>query len=116
MHHILITGGTGNVGGQILSQLVGRGAKVRALVRNPERARFPPQVEIMRGDLTRPETLDGICTDGIDRVFLLWTAPPATVPDVLERIAKKGIQRIVFLSAPLKTAHPFFQQPNPLGR
>jgi hypothetical protein len=79
----------------------------------PEAARFPPQVEIMRGDLTRPETLDA-CLDSIDRVFLLWITPPATVPDVLERIAKKGIQRIVFLSAPLKTAHPFFQQPNPL--
>jgi uncharacterized protein YbjT (DUF2867 family) len=35
------------------------------------------------------------------------------VPAVLERIAKSA-KRIVFLSAPLKTAHPFFQQPNPL--
>jgi uncharacterized protein YbjT (DUF2867 family) len=69
-------------------------------------------VEIVRGDFTRPETLDA-CFDGIDRVFLVWTAPPATVPDVLERMARKGIQRIVFLSAPLKTAHPLFQQPNP---
>jgi uncharacterized protein YbjT (DUF2867 family) len=31
----------------------------------------------------------------------------------LERIAKHA-RRIVFLSAPLKTAHPFFQQPNPV--
>lgn len=112
MHRILIIGASGNVGGQVLSQLTNTGAKIRALVRNPEAARFPPQVEIVRGDLTRPETLDA-CLDDIDRVFLVWTAPPVTVSDVLERIAKKGIQRIVFLSAPLKTAHPFFQQPNP---
>jgi uncharacterized protein YbjT (DUF2867 family) len=53
--------------------------------------------------------------EGIDAVFLVWTAPPATVAPVLERIAKYA-RRIVFLSAPLKTAHPFFQQPNPLRR
>jgi uncharacterized protein YbjT (DUF2867 family) len=58
MHRILITGATGNVGGRGLSQLMTTGAKVRALVRNPEAARFPPQVEVVRGDLTLPETLD----------------------------------------------------------
>jgi uncharacterized protein YbjT (DUF2867 family) len=52
------------------------------------------------------------CLDGIDTVFLVWTAPSAAVAPALERIAKNA-RRIVFLSAPLKTAHPFFQQPNP---
>jgi uncharacterized protein YbjT (DUF2867 family) len=112
MHRILITGATGNVGGQVLSELITKDGQIRVLARNPEAARFPPQVEVMRGDLTLPETLDA-CLDGIDSVFLVWTAPPATAGAVLERIAK-GAQRIVFLSAPLKTAHPFFQQPNPL--
>jgi uncharacterized protein YbjT (DUF2867 family) len=112
MHRILITGATGNVGSQVVSQLTTTGAQVRVLVRNPEAARFPPQVEVVRGDLTRPETLDA-CLDGIDCVFLVWTAPPATVGRVLERIAKAA-QRMVFLSAPLKTPHPFFQQPNPV--
>jgi len=68
---------------------------------------------VVQGDLTRPETLDE-CLDGIDAVFLVWTAPPDTIADVLERIAKHA-RRIVYLSAPFKTAHPFFQasQPNP---
>ena len=66
----------------------------------------------MRGDLTLPETLDS-CLDSIDAVFLVWTAPPAAVAPALERIAKHA-RRIVFLSAPIKTAHPLFQQPNPL--
>jgi uncharacterized protein YbjT (DUF2867 family) len=111
MHRILIIGATGNVGGQVLSQLTETGAKVRALARNPDATRLPPQVEVVRGDLTVPETLDG-CLDGIDTVFLVWTAPPAAVAPALERIAKHA-RRIVFLSAPFKTAHPFFQQPNP---
>lgn len=112
MHRILIIGATGNVGSQVLSQLATTSAQVRAMVRNPEASRFPPQVEVVRGDLTLPETLDA-CLDGIDSVFLVWTAPPATASAVLEWIAKSA-RRIVFLSAPLKTAHPFFQQPNPL--
>jgi uncharacterized protein YbjT (DUF2867 family) len=65
----------------------------------------------MPGDLTRPETLDR-CLDGIDTVFLVWVAPRASAKSALERIAKQA-RRIVFLSAPLKTAHPFFQRPQP---
>jgi uncharacterized protein YbjT (DUF2867 family) len=112
MNRILVIGGTGTIGRQVLSQLAATGAQVRALSRNPGAARFPLQVEVIRGDLTTPETLDA-CLDGIDTVFLVWTAPAAAVVPALERITKQA-RRIVFLSAPIKTAHPLFQQPNPL--
>jgi uncharacterized protein YbjT (DUF2867 family) len=112
MRRILIIGSTGNVGSQVLSQSMATDSQIRVMVRNPEAARFPSQIEIVRGDLTLPETLDA-CLDGIDSVFLVWTAPPVTIEAALQRIAK-NVRRIVFLSAPLKTAHPFFQQPNPL--
>jgi len=82
------------------------------MTRNPGAAGLPPQIEVVRGDLTLPETLDA-CLDGIDTVFLVWTAPPSAVAPALERILQRA-QRIVFLSAPIKTAHPLFQQPNPL--
>jgi uncharacterized protein YbjT (DUF2867 family) len=111
MNRVLIIGGSGNIGRHVLSQLRATGVQVRALARNPETADWPPHVEVVRGDLTFPETLDS-SLDGIDTVFLVWAAPPATVAPALERIAKHA-RRIVFLSAPLKTAHPFFQQPNP---
>jgi uncharacterized protein YbjT (DUF2867 family) len=109
---ILVIGGTGTVGRQVVSQLVARGAQVRAMARNPGAARLPQQVAVVRGDLTLPETLDA-CLDGIDTVFLVWTARPAAVVPALGRIAKRA-RRIVFLSAPIKTAHPLFQQPSPL--
>ena len=112
MNRILIIGATGNIGHQVVSQLVSTGAQVRALTRNPDTASLPPQVEMMRGDLTVPKTLDA-CLEGVDTVFLVWVAPPATAAAALERIAKHA-WRIVFLSAPLKTPHPFFQQPNPM--
>lgn len=66
---------------------------------------------MIRGDLTCPDTLDA-CLTGIETVFLVWAAPAAAVAPALARIAKHA-RRVVFLSAPLKTAHPFFQQPNP---
>ena len=112
MNRILIIGATGNVGRQVLSQLPATGVRIRALVRNPQAAGLPPHVDVLQGDLTIPESLDA-CLDGIDTVFLVWTAPPATVAPALERIVRHA-RRIVFLSAPLKTAHPLFQQPNPL--
>ena len=112
MNHILVIGGTGTVGSQVLFRLAAAGAQVRAMTRNPAAARLPPQAEVVRGDLTLPETLDP-CLNGIDTVFLVWTAPAAAASSALERIAKH-VRRIVFLSAPIKTAHPLFQQPNPL--
>jgi uncharacterized protein YbjT (DUF2867 family) len=111
MSRILVIGGTGNVGRQVVDQLRATGAPFRAMTRNPDAAGLPPQVEVMRGDLTVPETLDP-CLEDVDTVFLVWVAPAAAAPAALERIANHA-RRIVFLTAPLKTPHPFFQQPNP---
>src|SRR3954463_3401146 len=111
MNRILVIGGTGNVGRHVVSQLTATGARFRAMIRNPDSPRLPREVDVVRGDLTVPETLDR-CLQNIDTVFLVWVAPPAAAADALERIAKHA-RRIVFLTAPLKTRHPFFQQPNP---
>src|SRR5262245_50422624 len=111
MSRILVIGSTGNVGRQVVDQLRVTGARFRAMTRNPDAAALPPEVEVVRGDLTVPETLDR-CLDDVDTVFLIWVAPPAAAPGAMERIANHA-RRIVFLTAPLKTPHPFFQQPNP---
>ena len=111
MSRILIIGATGTVGRQVVAQLTASDVQVRAMVRKPDAARLPPQIEVMRGDLTLPETLDE-CLIGVDTVFLVWTVQSSAVAPALERFAKH-VRRIVFLSAPLKTSHPFFQQPNP---
>jgi uncharacterized protein YbjT (DUF2867 family) len=60
-----------------------------------------------------PESLDtGL--QGVDAVLLIWTGSPTTAPAVIERLASQA-RRVVFLSAPHQTPHPFFQQPNPLA-
>jgi uncharacterized protein YbjT (DUF2867 family) len=111
---ILIIGATGRVGRLVVDQLVSAGASVRALTRRPEVAELPTAVEVVRGDLTVPESLEAPLKS-VETIFLLWTAPPATVPAVIQRLASRA-RRVVLLSSPHQTPHPFFQQPNPMAR
>jgi uncharacterized protein YbjT (DUF2867 family) len=60
-----------------------------------------------------PESLDA-ALQGVGAVFLVWTAPPTTAPEVIARIVTHA-ERVVFLSSPHQTPHPFFQQPNPMA-
>ena len=112
MTRILVTGATGQIGREVVAQLNAAGVPVRALSRNPQTARLPPAVEVVRGDLSVPETLDA-ALDDVGAVFLVWVAPLAPAARAIERIASRT-ERLVFLSAPIRTNHPFFQQPNDL--
>jgi uncharacterized protein YbjT (DUF2867 family) len=114
VHPVLVTGATGRVGRAVVAQLLGAGVPVRALTRRPAAAGLPAAVEVVEGDFTVPESLDAALR-GVGAVFLLWTAPPGTAPAVVERLASHT-RRVVFLSSPHKTPHPFFQQPNPMAR
>lgn len=111
---VLVTGATGRIGRAVIDQLVDAGVPVRALVRRPESAAtLPTTVEVVTGDLTVPASLDAALT-AVRAVFLVWTAPPHTAPAVVDRLAAHP-RRVVYLSAPHRTPHPFFQQPNPMA-
>ena len=97
----------------MVDSLTAAGVPVRALTRRPEAAALPANVEIVTGDLTVPESLDAALRD-VGAVFLVWTVPPASAPAVVERLAARA-RRVVFLSSPHQTPHPFFQQPNPMA-
>lgn len=114
MQPVLVTGATGRVGRVVIDELLAAGVPVRALTRRPSEAGLPPAVDVASGDLTMPESLDA-ALQGIGAVFLVWTAPPATVPAVIASLATHT-ERVVFLSSPHQTPHPFFQQPNPMAR
>jgi uncharacterized protein YbjT (DUF2867 family) len=66
----LVSGATGNVGGELVLQVVAAGASVRALTRIVGRVSFPEQVEVAVGDLTRPDTLSTVFK-GVDALFLI---------------------------------------------
>ena len=111
---VLVTGATGRIGRMVIDQLIDANVPVRALTRRPEAAAsLPASVEVVTGDLTEPASLDAGLR-GAGAVFLVWTAPPATVTAVVERVAAPA-RRVVFLSSPHQTPHPFFRQPNPMA-
>lgn len=63
-----------------------------------------------------PASVDA-ALDRVSTVFLVWTVSPATAPAVIARLAEhpsRHPRRVVYLSAPYRTPHPFFQQPNPM--
>jgi uncharacterized protein YbjT (DUF2867 family) len=68
-------------------------------------------VDVVPGDLTVPASLDAALA-GVGAVFLVWTAPVRHAAAAIACIASHT-KRLVYLSAPYQTPHPFFQQPNP---
>lgn len=67
---ILVTGATGRVGQQVVQQLIKRGADVRVLVRDPSKAEFPAEVQVVKGDLLDIDALRTAFTD-VRTLFLL---------------------------------------------
>jgi uncharacterized protein YbjT (DUF2867 family) len=98
---ILVTGGTGHVGSEVIKQLVKRNASVRALVRKQEAtAKMPEGVEVIQGDLLDPVSVRK-ALDGVDKLYLL----NAVVPDELTQgliaydLAKKQkLKQVVYHS------------------
>ena len=99
---ILITGASGNVGKEVLKQIVAAGAKVRAAFQTVTKAAAAPSgVEIVTMDYNQPQTLQA-ALKGVERVFLV--GPPTPNLPALERkavdeIKQSGVRQVVKLSA-----------------
>ncbi|QOV40690.1 NAD(P)H-binding protein [Streptomyces ferrugineus] len=98
---ILVTGATGTVGRQVVAELLARGHAVRALTRDPAKADFPPGVEVVRGDLTEPDSLVP-ALEGVTGVHLItfggaYFAPLETGPRILELAHAAGVRRVTVL-------------------
>lgn len=98
---ILITGASGNVGREVLKQMVQAGAKIRAAYQDASKANLPSEIEVATVDFNRPETLK-TALRGVDRVFLV--GPPTAELVALENkavdvIKQSNIQQLVKLSA-----------------
>jgi uncharacterized protein YbjT (DUF2867 family) len=97
---ILVTGATGRVGGQVVQQLVERGAHVRVLVRDPAKASFPAGVEVAQGDLLDIDSLRTAFV-GVNTLFLLnaVAADEFTQALIALNVAREsGVERVVYLS------------------
>ena len=100
---ILVTGATGLNGKELLRRLSANGVAVRALVRNLARAEAIatlPHVEIVQGDMARPETL-APALRGVDRAMLISSSDPVMFDvqsSFIDAAKKAGVRHVVKLS------------------
>ncbi|MBI4956664.1 MAG: NAD(P)H-binding protein [Myxococcales bacterium] len=70
MVRILVTGATGGLGANVVAEAAARGLRVRALVRDPARAKVAPGVEVVKGDALDAAAL-ARALEGCDALFHL---------------------------------------------
>jgi uncharacterized protein YbjT (DUF2867 family) len=95
----LVTGATGNVGSNVVAQLLKARQKVRVFVRDANRVRhWGDRVQVAIGDFENPDSFARAIA-GVDGVFLLNGSPEQEKFRKLIATAKsEGDPRVVFLS------------------
>jgi uncharacterized protein YbjT (DUF2867 family) len=106
----VVTGATGYIGGRLVPRLLDAGLRVRAMARKPDKLAAAPwrdDVEVVRGDLTEPDSLTD-AFDGADVVYYLvhsmgtskdFVAEEAqSARNVVKAAQQAGVRRLVYLS------------------
>lgn len=98
---ILVIGGTGTVGSQVVRELRARNAVVRVLTRNADKAKgLPGGAEGVIGDLLDPGTVRSVFK-GIDSVFMLLAVSATETHEGLMAVngmRMSGVKHIAYMS------------------
>src|SRR5258708_17927091 len=107
----LLTGASGYIGGELLSELQRRGERVRCLARHPEslRARIQAGTEVVRGDVLDPSSLDRGLAGVHTACYLVHSMGAgadfqrrdrAAALNFPEAARRAGVSQIVYLGGP----------------
>ncbi len=107
---ILITT-AGKVGSEAARLLAQRGASVRVLARDPEKATALRQVgvDVAEGDLDAPATIDA-AMQGVTSVVLVSPAVPAQELNVIDRAVRAGVGHVVKITSKASADSPIARQ------
>jgi uncharacterized protein YbjT (DUF2867 family) len=95
---ILVTGASGTIGRPLVALLAAEGVAVRAVSRDPWAVPWPPGVEVVAGDPSRPAGVTGLLT-GVTTVFVHPRAVGNAAADLLAHAREQGATRAVALAA-----------------
>lgn len=105
---ILVTGGTGTVGSQVVQELLKRKADVSVLTRDANKP-LPAGAKAVEGNLLEVESVRRVFK-GVDAVFLLNPVSQTETSEALMALSAMrtaGVQRVVYLSIHDVTAAPW---------
>jgi uncharacterized protein YbjT (DUF2867 family) len=103
----LITGASGNVGSEVVSQLLAAGHSVRVYVRDASKAaQWGDRVEVAVGDYDAPDAFAAALDDGIEGVFLMNVGSGDAFRQLVAHAASKPAMRVVFLSTAMVETAP----------
>ena len=97
---ILVTGSTGTIGSRVLATLAQKGVTVHALTRSPEKAKFPPGVMPVKGDLMDIDATEAAIAKA-STLFLLNAVTPDELTQALLTLSlarEAGVKGIVYFS------------------
>ena len=105
---VLVIGGTGGTGRQIIAQALEKGHEVTALVRNPKKVKMAhPKLRVLRGDVKQTETLVNACR-GQDAVLSALGHKKFIIPttilsrgtrNLIYAMQEKGVRRLICITA-----------------
>jgi uncharacterized protein YbjT (DUF2867 family) len=94
----LVIGATGNVGREVVAELLAVGERVRVFTRNAQKAeRWAGKVEVALGDLGHAASV-GRAADGVAGIFVMTSGEAPPVEALAAAIQKSGSPRVTFLS------------------
>jgi uncharacterized protein YbjT (DUF2867 family) len=96
---ILVVGASGGVGRSLLQQLLATSnpPAIRVSTRNPAKASFPRNVEVVQGDLEDVASYPKLF-NGVDRAFI-YANPNSSLSHLFSAAKDGGVQNIVLLSS-----------------
>lgn len=113
---VLVTGGTGYVGGRLISLLERRGVPIRCLARRPEylRSKVGSRIEVVAGDVLQRDSLTAALRDVATAYYLVHSMGTGQDFEEEDRVAARnfaevargsGVRRIIYLGG-LGEEHP----------
>jgi len=119
---VLVIGGSGLIGGHVLTRLLNANAEVRCMTRHPKNLEsFAPDVKGCLGDLLRSFSLSR-CFKDTEKLFLISPVSRTETIEGMNAVAAAqatGIKKIVYISVPMpqgSTHIPQFRNKGPIEK